>query len=294
VKLVSIIVALLLLNIAMAACTRGPTAELCTAPETQEALQQLLRDEYSSFLANLGEDTRDTPAFDVPIASVVLVSVNAETGLVECSAGIGETAAEVRYAVTPNLTRPGHYAYRLTYMAPPAALEILRAAGGSERGERPAAGSEVEQPETADQVLSPEILALIERERSANGVCRGTPGGSEAACELRNTLGEQLYQRGMCYGREHEFGYQMEWHRCGPDSHGYPSVEGPHGTEQVSDPQPEPATSTTEDRVEYMGPPQIDRPASPQPEPLMSSAEDRVEYQGPPQIRRPASSLDRE
>jgi hypothetical protein len=158
-KLISIIAALLFLNIAMAACTRGATGELCTAPETQEALQQLLRDEYSSFLANLGEDPEDTPAFDVPIASVVLVSVNAETGLVECSAGIGETAAEVRYAVTPNLTRPGHYVYRLTYMAPPAALEILRAAGRSERSERPAATPEVEQPEAADQAPSPEILA---------------------------------------------------------------------------------------------------------------------------------------
>jgi hypothetical protein len=55
----------------------------------------------------------------------------------------------------------------------------------------------------------------------ANGQCRGGSGDdprTPAACDRRQALGHQLDALNWCYGRRGEYGYQMQWHRCGPTS----------------------------------------------------------------------------
>ncbi|MCF3638734.1 hypothetical protein LXM94_01950 [Rhizobium sp. TRM95111] len=55
----------------------------------------------------------------------------------------------------------------------------------------------------------------------ANGFCRGhSPSDPRmhTGCESRETYGKMLDERGWCYGRENEAGYQMSWHVCGPNS----------------------------------------------------------------------------
>ena len=257
-KLASIIAAFLLLNIAVSACTPRITGGLCSAAETQDALQQLLRDELSREVAALGGSPDRIPGFSVPIAHIVVVTLDAEADRVECSAGIGETGAEIRYTVAPDLVQRGRYVYRLTYVAPTAAWEVLRAVGDAGRTERDGVETQVEPDDAVGETLSPDILALIERERAANTVCRGSIGEeAERACERRAVLSDQLNQHGMCYGREHEFGYQMEWHLCGPNS-----IQGADLAEQQRQPieerphpMPDLPITSTEDRVEYQGPP---------------------------------------
>lgn len=65
------------------------------------------------------------------------------------------------------------------------------------------------------QAASPE--GMIERWHEYNGLCRGGVG-SEAetwkACEAREHTSLSLDAAGWCYGRDGEYGYQMEWHRC--------------------------------------------------------------------------------
>jgi len=56
--------------------------------------------------------------------------------------------------------------------------------------------------------------SLVGAWHDANGVCRGTPGGSESACEKREALGARLEAIGYCYGERGQYGYQMKWHRC--------------------------------------------------------------------------------
>lgn len=56
---------------------------------------------------------------------------------------------------------------------------------------------------------------LIEEYRGADDECRG--GGSEqteAWCERREQISKILDERGWCYGRAGEFGYEMGWHKC--------------------------------------------------------------------------------
>ena len=53
----------------------------------------------------------------------------------------------------------------------------------------------------------------------ANSWCRGSSGvESDDWCEVREALAPILDRRDWCYGREGEYGYQNEWHRCGPHS----------------------------------------------------------------------------
>jgi hypothetical protein len=59
---------------------------------------------------------------------------------------------------------------------------------------------------------------IIAQWQKQNSDCRGGPGDSEEtmrACERREAVGEKLEAVGWCYGREGEYGYQMNWHVCG-------------------------------------------------------------------------------
>lgn len=70
--------------------------------------------------------------------------------------------------------------------------------------------------QAAIQTSIPTLLTLS---ADANDRCRG--GGVPdvmAACAERSEYGERLSALGMCYGKRGEFGYQMQWHRCGPTS----------------------------------------------------------------------------
>lgn len=58
---------------------------------------------------------------------------------------------------------------------------------------------------------------LLERWANQNGQCRGGSGDKPEtmeACEAREHTSEVLHAVGWCFGREGEYGYQMEWHRC--------------------------------------------------------------------------------
>ncbi|MDQ0318978.1 hypothetical protein QO002_001116 [Pararhizobium capsulatum DSM 1112] len=63
-----------------------------------------------------------------------------------------------------------------------------------------------------------EPLRIISQWERQNGDCRGGPGNSAEtlrACDRRDAVGAKLDAVGWCYGREGEYGYQMEWHVCG-------------------------------------------------------------------------------
>lgn len=59
------------------------------------------------------------------------------------------------------------------------------------------------------------IIAQWQRQ---NATCRGSSGDDPetiTACERREVVGAALEAVGWCYGREGEYGYQMDWHQCG-------------------------------------------------------------------------------
>lgn len=60
-------------------------------------------------------------------------------------------------------------------------------------------------------------VRLISQWQEQNTTCRGGSGDSGetlAACNQREAIGTKLQAVGWCYGREGEYGYQMEWHAC--------------------------------------------------------------------------------
>lgn len=64
-------------------------------------------------------------------------------------------------------------------------------------------------------------VRLISQWQDENGTCRGSSGDSPqtlAACERREAIGNKLQTVGWCYGRQGEYGYQMQWHACGSTS----------------------------------------------------------------------------
>lgn len=64
-----------------------------------------------------------------------------------------------------------------------------------------------------------EVKDLISQAIELNRRCRGTEGATNpAVCEQRNAKFDELNDVGWCYGREGEYGYQNEWHVCGPTS----------------------------------------------------------------------------
>ena len=47
--------------------------------------------------------------------------------------------------------------------------------------------------------------------------CRGSAGANPStadSCEERSAYSKRLYQLGWCYGKQNEYGYQYDWHRC--------------------------------------------------------------------------------
>jgi hypothetical protein len=60
---------------------------------------------------------------------------------------------------------------------------------------------------------------LLDHWIEANGYCRGGSGDETMQwCAVRDGLTDVLIVRGWCYGKSGEAGYQMRWHKCGPDS----------------------------------------------------------------------------
>ena len=52
--------------------------------------------------------------------------------------------------------------------------------------------------------------------------CRGGSGDDPAtqeACVQREALYPRIVALGWCHGRDGEFGYEAQWHRCGPGSY---------------------------------------------------------------------------
>ncbi|PDT79782.1 hypothetical protein [Sinorhizobium sp. BJ1] len=86
-------------------------------------------------------------------------------------------------------------------------------------------------------------VRLISQWHQENLHCRGSSGNSAetlAACDRRETIGEKLESVSWCYGREGEYGYQLEWHPC--DSRSSKSNVAATATEQVASVlQPKPA-----------------------------------------------------
>ncbi|MDK1386482.1 hypothetical protein QN224_13810 [Sinorhizobium sp. 8-89] len=63
-----------------------------------------------------------------------------------------------------------------------------------------------------------EPTRIISQWQQQNGDCRGGRGDSDEtwkACDRREAIGAKLEAVGWCYGREGEYGYQMQWHVCG-------------------------------------------------------------------------------
>ena len=64
------------------------------------------------------------------------------------------------------------------------------------------------------------IDELISLERDSNRQCSG-PGNALktwVGCAARDFYDAALSNRDMCFGKEGQAGYEMEWHACGPDS----------------------------------------------------------------------------
>lgn len=71
------------------------------------------------------------------------------------------------------------------------------------------------EPTAAKQGSS---TTLLKRWATENEACRGGAGDSvetDRTCERREAVSARLAAQGWCYGREGEYGYQKDWHRCG-------------------------------------------------------------------------------
>ncbi|TZG35007.1 hypothetical protein AGR1_16360 [Agrobacterium sp. B1(2019)] len=77
-------------------------------------------------------------------------------------------------------------------------------------------------------------VRLIAQWEELNSSCRGGSGDlpeTHLACERRESVGDKLQAVGWCYGREGEYGYQMQWHACETTSY---KVEGSAGGSSTS------------------------------------------------------------
>ena len=95
------------------------------------------------------------------------------------------------------------------------------------------AGPVVAEPDAAAGVAEddqqqppppPEVARLIEQWGEQNSLCRGLHGDDprmQPACDERQQLGRALDAQGWCYGKQHQYGYQMVWHPCEADSWHY-------------------------------------------------------------------------
>jgi len=62
-----------------------------------------------------------------------------------------------------------------------------------------------------------DVQKLIRQQEDLNSQCRGGSGDSPktlAACESRDKLLEQIHQRGWCWGKEGQAGYERSWVKC--------------------------------------------------------------------------------
>jgi hypothetical protein len=74
---------------------------------------------------------------------------------------------------------------------------------------------------TGVQERSEPAKTLIELWYDANSRCRGGSGDSpltESACSERNRYASRLDALDRCYGKRGQFGAEMKWHICSPDS----------------------------------------------------------------------------
>jgi hypothetical protein len=77
--------------------------------------------------------------------------------------------------------------------------------------------SEIGNVVTTDRKVH-DPVRIISQWQDQNGDCRGGPGDSDEtmkACDRREAIGAKLEAVGWCYGRDGEYGYQMDWHICG-------------------------------------------------------------------------------
>jgi hypothetical protein len=70
---------------------------------------------------------------------------------------------------------------------------------------------------SSDRATSSPSL-IISQWQELNSSCRGGAGDDPKtllSCEYRERVSEKLNRVGWCYGKEGDYGYQMEWHECG-------------------------------------------------------------------------------
>lgn len=94
-------------------------------------------------------------------------------------------------------------------------------------------------------------VRLISQWQDENGTCRGGSGDSPltlSACERREAIGSKVQAVGWCYGREGDYGYQMQWHACGPTSN---QPEGAVASAKSNFTRPNPASYPV--RVRFAG-----------------------------------------
>jgi hypothetical protein len=64
-------------------------------------------------------------------------------------------------------------------------------------------------------------VRLISQWQEQNGACRGGSGDSAdtlPACDKRERIAAKLQTVGWCFGRDGQYGYQMDWHACNVSS----------------------------------------------------------------------------
>ncbi|MDM9628427.1 hypothetical protein QTL95_21245 [Rhizobium sp. S152] len=91
---------------------------------------------------------------------------------------------------------------------------------------------------------------LIVQWIAENTACRGGQGTSsetQSACERREVISAKLQVVGWCYGREGEYGYQMQWHPCGAGRRSE-SATVASSQSSTSTPRPNGAEYRVEDR----------------------------------------------
>lgn len=68
-------------------------------------------------------------------------------------------------------------------------------------------------------------IQLLQDVAYYNGICRGGSGDNSStlqACGARDYIGALLFQKGYCYGKKTDFGFEMQWHKCEEDSNVWP------------------------------------------------------------------------
>lgn len=71
----------------------------------------------------------------------------------------------------------------------------------------------------ASNAKSAEVRVLLKQYADYDGRCRGTEGAQNpAVCTQRNEVAVRLNRLDYCYAKLGEYGYQHDWHICGPTS----------------------------------------------------------------------------